>query len=391
MRLAVVTDCLSRNAGGLFHGVLRLAQEVRAAGCDVSAFGVADDQLPNDRGEWQPIEPRDFPLAGPRAFGYARGLIDAIRAEKPDVIELHGLWKFTSLAALRASRALKCPTIIHPHGMLDPWAVRNSGWKKTLAAWGYERRNLQRTACIRALNRQEADAVRAYGLRNPICIVPNGIDIPSPFQTSRVASPFPVGKRILLFLGRIHPKKNLLSLLEGWSLYQSGGATREPAKQWTLAVAGWDQGGHLAELQRRAAELRLGETVQFLGPRFGTDKAACYAHCDAFILPSLSEGLPIVVLEAWSHGKPALITAACNLPDGVDAGAALPINATAEGICQGLAALCKMSAGARAAMGCRGQALVLSRYTWRNAAQQMRLVYEWVVHGGSPPEFVEFA
>jgi poly(glycerol-phosphate) alpha-glucosyltransferase len=276
--------------------------------------------------------------------------------------------------------------------MLDPWAVRNTGWKKRLAAFAYERMNLERAACIRALNRQEAEAIREYGLKNPICIVPNGVDIPSSTSTGdETARPFPAGKRVLLFLGRIHPKKNLMALLEGWSHFQPASASRDTAKQWNLAIAGWDQDGHLAELQRRAAELQIQESVQFLGPQFGEGKAACYAHCDAFILPSLSEGLPIVVLEAWSYGKPALITAACNLPDGFEAGAALQIDTTSEGIAEGLAALCAMSPADRSAMGCRGLALDRSRYTWPNAARRMRSVYEWVVHGGTPPEFVEFA
>ena len=66
-------------------------------------------------------------------------------------------------------------------------------------------------------------------------------------------------------------------------------------------------------------------SVVFLGPQFGAEKSECYRACDAFILPSLSEGLPMTVLEAWSYAKPVLMTAECNLPEGFAAGAAVRI------------------------------------------------------------------
>ena len=390
MRLAVTTDCLSRNAGGLFHGVLRLAQEMRNCGCEVSVFGVSDERTQEDLPQWLPLQPRAFPLCGPRFFGFAPGMTRAIQAQHPDVIELHGLWKFTSLALLRANRRLACPYVVHPHGMLDPWAVRNSSWKKRLAAWGYERSNLEGAHCIRALNRAEAAAIRAYGLRNPICIVPNGTDLPDETTGDWSSpSPFPAGRKVLLYLGRIHPKKNLVNLLRAWSLAQKSMPSGARGNDWLLAIAGWDQGGYEAELRRCAAELELEESVAFLGPQFGAQKAACYRHCDAFVLPSLSEGLPIVVLDAWSYAKPVLMTAECNLPEGFSQGAAIAIGTAAEDVALGLGALLEMSAQQRQTMGQCGRALVEQRYSWPQIARQMGEVYDWMLQGNSAPPHVE--
>src|SRR6185503_17890821 len=119
-------------------------------------------------------------------------------------------------------------------------------------------------------------------------------------------------------------------------------------------------------------------SVRFLGPKFGEEKAACYANCDAFVLPSLSEGLPMVVLEAWAFAKPVLMTDECNLPEGFKVGAALRIGRSAEDIAPGLGQLFDMSEPDRIAMGARGQALVRQKFTWSEIGAEMRRVCEWV-------------
>ena len=236
----------------------------------------------------------------------------------------------------------------------------------------------------------EDAAIRAYGLRNPICIVPNGTDLPDETADDcSLQSPFPAGRRVLLYLGRIHPKKNLVNLLRAWSLAQKTMPSGARGNEWLLAIVGWDQGGYEAELRRCAAELELGESVAFLGPQFGAQKAACYRHCDAFVLPSLSEGLPIVVLDAWSYAKPVLMTAECNLPEGFSQGAAIAIGAAAEDVARGIGALVEMSAQQRQTMGQCGRALVEQRYAWPQIARQMGEVYDWMLQGNSPPSYVK--
>ena len=118
------------------------------------------------------------------------------------------------------------------------------------------------------------------------------------------------------------------------------------------------------------------------------DKAASLACADAFVLPSLSEGLPVAVLEAWSYGLPVLMTEACNLPEGFAAGAALPIGTDRAGIAAGLRRLFALSDAERRDMGARGRALVRERFTWASVGAQMAAVYQWVLGGGPPPSCV---
>jgi poly(glycerol-phosphate) alpha-glucosyltransferase len=283
--------------------------------------------------------------------------------------------------------------------MLDPWALKNSRWKKRIAWTLFEHAHLREARCLRALCKSEADSIRQLGLGNEIAIIPNGIDLPTESPASPPwADVIEPGKKVLLYLSRIHPKKGLANLLKAW-------AAERKTEEWILAIAGWDQGGHEAELKQLCAELKIPftdmrepatnnpqpATVLFLGPQFNAAKLACYHHCDAFVLPSFSEGLPMVVLEAWANAKPVVMTAECNLPEGFQAGAALKIEPTENSVGVGLNELFRMTEAERVAMGGRGRELVVARFTWPRIAQQVEEVYAWMLGGGAKPDCISSA
>jgi poly(glycerol-phosphate) alpha-glucosyltransferase len=276
--------------------------------------------------------------------------------------------------------------------MLEPWALQNAKLKKRIAALLYENRHLRRAACVRALCQAEAQSIRAYGTRNPICVIPNGVELPKEISDSgfRVQDSELMhaadGRKVVLYLGRLHPKKNLLNLIRAWKqIVDSDPQTR---KEWVLAIAGWDQAGYECELKKLTSECGLSASVRFLGPSFGQDKDAAYRSCDVFVLPSLSEGLPMTVLEAWGYTKPVLMTPECNLHEGFRACAALQIGTSPEHIAAGLKQMIEMTDRDRSAMGSRGRTLVAARFSWPEIGDQMRAVCEWLLGGGPPPESV---
>src|SRR5205823_5529228 len=169
----------------------------------------------------------------------------------------------SSLASHRWHRVTGKPYIIHPHGMLDPWAVRNARWKKRMAYMLYERAHLADAACLRALCDAEARAIRAFGLRNPVCVIPNGVDVPDLLVQRAAPWGNKFGSRnVLLYLGRLHPKKNLPALLQGW---KAARASSRAGQEWVLVIAGWDQGDHEAQLRQQARELALEDSAHFPG------------------------------------------------------------------------------------------------------------------------------
>ncbi len=298
---------------------------------------------------------------------------------------------YPSVVASHWASRWKRPLVISPHGMLDPWAVRNSAWKKRLAGYFFENRHLQHAACLHALTDAEYEAIRAYGLENPVAVIPNGVDVPElsdPLPAPDWASDLD-SVRVLLFLGRLHPKKGLANLLHAWMRVL--GQVPTGVEEWRLVIAGWDQGGHEAELRQLAEALQLNEKVRFVGPQFAAQKAASLARADAFVLPSLSEGLPMAALEAWAHGLPVLMTRQCNLPEGFNARAAIEIEPVPNRMGERLAAFLSLPEAERLAMGERGRRLVKAHFGWEGIAAQMSKVYRWLVNGGEIPAYVRIA
>lgn len=390
MKVSFVTTSASRKGGGLLGAIQPLAKDLELLdGVAISIFALGDEFSAADLPGWSPLIPSIFPVRGPSAFGYGIGMAAALAAQNCDIFHGHGLWMYPSLAVRRCGQHTGSHYLITPHGMLDPWALAHSGWKKKLAGLAYEDKNLRGAACIHALCGSETLAIRGYGLTNPVCQIPNGIDIPSPekaYMRPPWADKIDEGKKILLYLGRIHPKKGLKSLLAAWALVLAAKTTY--SNDWVLVIAGWDQGAHEAELKIQANEAGIEDKIIFIGPQFNESKAACYFHADAFVLPSLSEGLPMVVLEAWAFGLPVIMTAQCNLPEGFSAGAAIEVEANPDDIAKRLAQLFEMSGLERFEMGNKGLSLVNERFAWHKVALDMKSVYEWILGGGEPPACV---
>ena len=383
MKFACLIDSMSRNAGGVQLSVKRLAQELHHRGDETRVFSLRDEHTEADLAGWQPVPVSLSTAVGPRRFGFAPGLGRQLRNFAPDLVQTHGLWTYTSWVSLQWHRRTGGPCFVHPHGMLDPWAVRHSGIKKRLVAGLFENRHLREAGCLRALCQSEAEAFRAYGIAAPVAIIPNGIDLPEERPVLPKAE-----TKILLYLGRLHPKKGLPLLIEAWAACRP--------RDWQLVIAGWDEKDHEGELKTQCRELGVsigGEAgeVTFAGPVFGEEKDALLRCSSAFVLPSFSEGLPMTVLEAWAYRLPVVMTDPCNLPEGFAAGAALRVETESASVARGLAELFAMSESERTTMGGAGRALVEAKFLWPAIATQVAEVHEWLLGGGTRPGFVDAA
>lgn len=383
MKIAQLTSWLTRKGGGIPAVVFPLADSLQEHGMDAPLYGLVElgGQL---AGDYKKLEVNSFQ---PRISTWAPGLTKTLIDDKADLLHVHGLWDFSTLLSLEWQRKTALSYVVSPHGMLDPWALQNSAAKKRIAAMLFQRRQLRGAGCLHALNNAELSAIRAYGLDNPVAVIPNGIDLPVTDAAYAADTPpwtanIPDEARVLLNLGRIHPKKNLPALIAAWN--------KAKAKDWHLVIAGWDQDGHEAELKQLTVDLDVADTVHFVGAQFDQAKDAAFRRADAFVLPSLSEGQPMVVLEAWSYGLPVLMTAASNLPEGFAASAAIEVPVDAQGMAEKLMEFFRLGDQAQADIGARGKTLVTKHFSWNQVASEMAAVYRWLVKGGSAPASVDF-
>lgn len=404
MKIAYVLSWVSRNAGGLCRSVSGLAKATAAMdGIHVQVFGSRDKFSHQDQGEWRPLQVNTAAVIGPGRLCYTPRMRTMIEDFAPDTIHSASVWTYQASVVNQVHARSKTPYVLSTRGTLDAWALRQSRGKKFVARLLYQQRNFEDAACLHALHNSECASMRQLGLRSPICVIPNGVDIPEAWGghptlgAGPLASMKAEGRRVLLYLGRIHPKKGLANLLRAWSQVRKQGGSGRGGADWILAIVGWDEGGHENELKALSAEYGMQDSIRFLGPQFGEMKSMCYSACDAYILPSLSEGLPMTVLEAWSHEKPVLMTPECYLPEGFTAGAAIRLeHASANhgtpsqrhGLETGLIELFNASDSSLGAMGRNGRRLVEERFAWPIIAQSMRSVYDWVLGGGTPPSCV---
>jgi poly(glycerol-phosphate) alpha-glucosyltransferase len=384
IKIGQLTPWLTDRGGGVSVVVLQLSNALQKIGLNVYVFGPINKAGEHELGDWGEL---NLSAHKTRFFyglwGFSSTLYDSICDNNLSILHQHGIWKYPSVLSSRWSKKTKKPYIISPHGMIDTWALNYSKFKKYLSALLYQNKNFKEASCLHALNKEEAMAMRSYGLCKPIAVVPNGVSLPRDGlkQSPQWKERLPDGAKVLLFLGRIHPKKGLLNLLDAWAQVYK----KTEKDGWHLVIAGWDERGHQNELKQKAFALGIERNVLFVGPQFGDNKDASYKCADAFILPSLSEGLPMVVLEAWSYGLPVLMTGACNLKEGFSRGAALLLPHEKEGMAEVLSELFDLGQKDRFRIGFLGKQIVEENYTWERVALQMQEIYTWVLGGGSAP------
>lgn len=375
LRIALLTAKMSPSAGGLSVSVPGLAY-----GLDVFPdveMHVVGTEDPNDIGAsslWG-HRTRALPTFGPAALQYAPDLLSQLKEIGPDVVDLQGLWTWSSRVNLSHWQQSRKPYVVTPRGMLDPWALGYSAWKKRLFWCFVERSNLNNAHCLRATAEMEAQHFRDLGLCAPIAVVPNAIDIPK--LKPRIVKK----ERQVLFLSRIHPKKGADVLLKVW-------AELEPYyPDWRLVIAGIDERGHESELKSLSRKLGVAH-VSFPGDVYGDEKAALYRASDLFVLPTRAENFGIVVAEALVQEVPVITTT--NAPWGGlhDQKCGWWISLEPERLKAQMSHAMSLPSGDLRAMGVRGRKWIQKEFSSERVCSEMRSVYSWVANRSPMPDNV---
>ncbi|WP_324726080.1 glycosyltransferase [Actomonas aquatica] len=253
---------------------------------------------------WPSIAPiRVFPRQSPDLVGRSTALKNHLENATSDLIHHHGLWHRTLHYAHQKKRRDGVPLVISPRGMLMPWARRHHGWRKRVAARLLHPGALSGASGWHATSAEEARAIRDAGFRQPICISPNGVTLPTAAEQSAAAShwhrvePATTTRRVALFYSRFHSKKRVRECIELWH--------ELAPKGWLLLVVGIPEEFSVQQLRDRVQQLNSTDAVKV---HDGTNAPPPYAAAELFLLPTQSENFGMVVAEALAHGVPALVT-----------------------------------------------------------------------------------
>lgn len=372
MKAGLVSSRLSRHGGGVSAVVADLSRNISRQGVDVKVFGLSDAAWDDgDRELWTGAEASTFPTLGPLSMGYAPAMAGQLTDWEPDVLHLHGIWTHPSRSVLQWARWSRRPFVVSVHGMLGSIALRFSPGKKRLSRLLFQDAAFRETSAFHATGMAEAEEIRSFGLRQPIAVIPNGIDIPEcPHRTP--SQPF------VLSLGRIHPKKGLDRLIVAWARI----SPEFPA--WRLRIVGPSEVNHAVELKELARRLNL-ETVEITGAVYGSDKTALLASAELFALPTLHENFALTVAESLAASTPVISTRGAPWA-GLDShGCGWWIDHGVEAMAAALRTAMSLPSGERRTMGDRGRAWMARDFGWDRMATQMIDVYRWLVSGGERP------
>jgi glycosyltransferase involved in cell wall biosynthesis len=371
LNVVLTIASLDRRGGGMQHAVVALADALAEADCTTSLVSLAS---PEGATLLQPARATmlQAPVLRLRSHALWSAALAAtitrrLARHSRALVHDNGLWGYLNWAAARAAARARVPLVLSPHGMLAPWALGFKPVRKRIALALYQRRLLEQVRLFIVSSPAEAGQVRAAGLRQPIAIVPAGVELPASFAS--VARP--EGERHALFLSRVHPIKGLAPFIEAWHALQPQG--------WRVTIAGPDEGGHRAELERLLERLGLAQRFTFTGEADANSKSELFASADLFVLPTHTENFGIVVAEALAHGVPVLTTRGAPWAVLEEIGAGWWVPPGVEGLTTGLSAALAATDEVRQRMGEAGRRYVEQTLSWPGTARRTVEAYEWLL------------
>jgi glycosyltransferase involved in cell wall biosynthesis len=320
---------MRRRDGGVVQSVLSLSQALAARGHQVVLASADMSDLPQkwvgggDEGEPAVVQlklrDRVAELRGKTAeqaeWDTVSQLLDGpsmriVRdhVTQADIVHIHGVWTTSNLQVAAAARRAGTPYVVSPHGNLDRISMETNGPLKRLHHLLLSGRMLRLAEAIHCTSETEAAEGRRMFRNSRVQV------IPPPFDTSlyrtlpgagaaRERCPRLAEGPVVLFVGRLHPIKNLERVIRGTARWKKNGHS------FVLALAGPPASPEYEKsLRTLAASLGVDDRCAFLGMVEPSLRQSLYQSADVFVNLSSHENFSLVILEAMCCGTPAVTT-----------------------------------------------------------------------------------
>jgi glycosyltransferase involved in cell wall biosynthesis len=379
MRVLHVIPSVSPVHGGPSKAIVIMEQALSTAGIAVTT-ATTDDDGPGRRLAIHARPPR----ACPPARVYARKWLDFYKVAPGlvpwlwrhvrdfDVVHIHALFSFTSLAAGLVARGRGVPYVIRPLGTLAAYGMNQRRPRlKRLSLRLLEGPLLRRASAVHFTSQSEFNEAASLGIPLHSVVVPLAVEEERPGDPHDLIREHPIlaHRRKVLFLSRLDPKKNVEGLLQAIAALDADQCNA------MLLMAGDGDPAHVATLKTLAASLGIAQRVIWLGHVEGERKAAALAAADAFVLPSVSENFGLAAAEAMRAGLPCILGRGVAIAGDVQqAGAGLAVSPDPEILARAMAQVLGDEA-LRHDMGARARQFAERTYSPRAMAEGLAALY----------------
>jgi glycosyltransferase involved in cell wall biosynthesis len=295
-------------------------------------------------------------------------------SKSPCILHGHGIWRIANLFPLIIGRETPARIVYSPRGTLSSWSMQYKSLVKKPFWKLLQKPALDRCHCYHATAGAEYEDIRRVGLRRPVAIIPNGIDIPTLTSDAQ-------RRKQVVFLSRINPVKGLDILLPAWA------AIAPDFQEWELIIAGPLDNEYATAVQASAGSLNC-PSIKFVGESLGNNKTRLLAEAALFVLPSYSENFGIAVAEALAHGLPVITTSGTPWSEITQRDAGWYISPNKPALEDALRSALSQPLPALREMGNKGRTWMEVSYSWEHIAIMMQETYRWLHSNGSKPGWV---
>jgi glycosyltransferase involved in cell wall biosynthesis len=373
LKVLHVVPAVAARYGGPSEAALKMVSALTDAGVEAllattNADGPAQLAVPTG----EPVEyhgcrtiffsrlPGESLKASPRLGGWLRR-----HANDFDLLHVHSVFSHPSVAAGNAARAAGIAYLVRPLGQLDTWSLSQHPLRKRMFLAAGGQKLVERAAAVHWTDALERQNAPRFASNRPGFVTPLGVD-EALFDGDETVERPPA----VLFLSRLHPKKNVESLIEAF--LEAG----SEFGAWRLVIAGEGDVDYVATLRALVASRGGQARIQFVGWLAGDGKLQALREAAVLALPSRQENFGIVVAEAMAAGTPVLVSDAVALAGEVArTGAGWVASATGEGLREKLVEAMS-SEEERTRRGAAGRRLATEKFRWRGVATSLLREYE---------------
>ena len=327
---------------------------------------------------------------GPPVFRYSSKFCQKIESElnNKTIIHTHSLWNYPPYCAYRLSLKHKVPLIVSIRGNLYDWNLKKSRWKKRVALKLFQMDMFKKAACLHATEENELKAIRKLGIKTPVALIPNGIEM-SEFKSlqdklrARDYLKIDLKKKYILFMSRIYSKKGLEFLVQAFlKLY-------EEYPEWELLIAGpiYDQ-KYFDRINRMIKQKNATGKIHFFGMVSGQKRLNLFAAANLFVLPAHTENFGMVIGEAMAAKLPVITTTGTPWKVLEERQCGWWIALSHRNIYTALEEAMGKSEYELRSMGEKSYEIVKNNFSWEEVAFKMKEVYLWALGSATKPEWV---